>query len=154
VVGPFADDLKAAYPPETELEPTATYPGEKAGEKLSWQRQPAEGNGFLNLRPISRRDRASTYALTYVYAPKAQKAQVLLGSDGRMRLWLNGSLIHEHATARSAQPDEDRLDVTLREGWNKVLIKVVSETRDQRLYLRFAGGEGLRVSARPELSAK
>jgi putative heme-binding domain-containing protein len=152
VVGPFPDDLKAVYPPEAEPEPSSSYPGEKPGEKLSWQPQQAEGNGFLNLRTTSRRDRASTYALTYVYAPKAHKAQMLIGADGRMRVWLNKTLVHEHATARPAHPDEDRVDVILREGWNKVLIKVVSGTPEQRLYLRFAGGEGLRVSAKPELN--
>jgi putative heme-binding domain-containing protein len=150
VVGPFKDDLKTAYPPEADPEPTATYPGEKPGDKLVWHAQQAEGNGFLNLRATCRRDHASAYVLTYIYAPKAQKTQMLVGSDGRMRVWLNGNFVHEHATARSAQPDQDQLDITLQEGWNKVLIKVVSETADQRLYLRVAGGEGLRVSAKPD----
>jgi hypothetical protein len=40
------------------------------------------------------------------------------------------------------------VDVTLKQGWNAVLAKVVNGRADHGLYLRFAG-EGLRVSRVP-----
>jgi putative membrane-bound dehydrogenase-like protein len=143
VVGPFGDDLKKEYPPEGKADPEATYPGDK-----KWQPAQAEPSGLLNLKAIFNRENASAYALTYVWSPKEQKAQMLLGSDDTVRVWLNGSLVHEYATPRSARPDEDKVDVALKQGWNAVLAKVVNGQADHGLYLRFVG-EGLRVSRVP-----
>jgi putative heme-binding domain-containing protein len=143
VVGPFGDELKTAYPPEAKPDPETTYPGDK-----KWQPAQAEPSGLLNLKAIFNRDHASAYALTYVYSPKEQKAEMLLGSDDTVRVWLNGALVHEHAVPRSARPDEDKVAVTLKEGWNAVLAKVVNVDADHGLYLRFAG-EGLRVARTP-----
>jgi quinoprotein glucose dehydrogenase len=150
VVGPFGADLKTAYPPEKNPDPAATYDGDKPGAKLSWQPQQAEPSGYLNLKATSQRDNASAYALTYVYSPQAQKVRMLAGSDDTLRVWINGALVHEYATPRSARPDDDRVEVTLQEGWNPVLAKVVNLTSDHGLYLRF-DGQGLRVSRTPPL---
>jgi hypothetical protein len=149
VVGPFGDDLKAEYPPEAKPDHAATYPGSKPGEKLAWQSLSAEPNGFLNLRSVFQRDRLSAYALAYVYSPQAQKVQMLLGADDTVRVWLNGKMVHEHATPRPARPDDDRVEVALTKGWNTVLVKVVNVQAAHGLYLRFAGGQGLRVALRP-----
>jgi putative membrane-bound dehydrogenase-like protein len=150
VVGPFGDDLKTAYAPEKNPDPTATYAGAKAGEKLSWQAQLAEANGLLNLKTIFGRENISAYVLTYVYSPKAQKVKMLVGSDDTVRLWLNGKMVHEYTTPRSAVPDSDEVAVQLKQGWNTVLAKVVNHQLDHGLYLRFAGAEGLRVARKPE----
>jgi putative membrane-bound dehydrogenase-like protein len=147
VVGPFGDDLKKAYPPEDKLDLQAEYTGDK-GAKVKWQPAQAEGDGFLNLKAIFNRDNASAYALTHVYSAKAQKAQMLLGSDDTVRVWLNGTMVHEYTTARSAKADEDKVDVRLKQGWNVVLVKVVNGEADHGLFLRFAG-EGLRVARSP-----
>jgi putative heme-binding domain-containing protein len=140
VVGPFGDELKTPHPPETKADPDATYPGDK-----KWQPAQAEPSGLLNLKAIFKRDHASAYALTYVWSPTRQKATMLLGSDDTVRVWLNATLVHEYATSRSARPDEDKVEVDLKEGWNVVLAKVVNLDGDHGLYLRFRG-EGLRVS--------
>ena len=76
-----------------------------------------------------------------------QKTEMLLGADSKVRVWLNGKQVHERAAPRSAKPDDERVPVTLKAGWNAVLVKVAAE-KDHGLYLRFAG-EGLRVSSNP-----
>jgi hypothetical protein len=86
--------------------------------------------------------------VTHVWSAKAQQATMLVGSDDSVRVWLDGKLVHDNPALRSARPDEDRVTVTLKPGWNKVLVKVVNGSGDYGLYLRFTG-EDLRVSRLP-----
>jgi hypothetical protein len=66
-----------------------------------------------------------------------------------VRIWLNGKLVHEHAGARPNKPDEDRVVVELRQGWNAVLAKVGNVEKGHGLYLRLVG-EGLRSARTSE----
>jgi putative membrane-bound dehydrogenase-like protein len=150
VVGPFGEELKTAYPPETKPDPSATYSKGKPGEVLVWHAAQAGPNGLLNVRDAVSQDHASIYALTYVYSMQAQKLQMLLGSNGAVKVWINGEMIHEHAQARKARPDEDQVEVSLKEGWNTVLVKIVNAEGDNGLYLRFSGRSGIRVARKPE----
>jgi putative heme-binding domain-containing protein len=150
VVGPFGEDFKTAYPPEAKPDPSATYPKGKPGEALTWQAAQAGPNGMLNLREIINRDHASAYALTYVYSIQAQKLQMLMGSSGSAKVWINGEKVHEHAEPRRARKDDDRVEVSLKEGWNSVLVKVTTPEGENGLYLRFAGSNGIRIARKPE----
>jgi quinoprotein glucose dehydrogenase len=149
VVGPFGPDLKAVYPPEEKPDLAARYPGEKPGTERVWQPAQAEPNGYLNLRSLFNRDGASAYALCYVWSPRTQAATVLLGSDGPVRVWVNDRQVHEHASPRRAKPDEDRVEVKLAEGWNRVLLKVVAADGRQGVHLRFQA-DGLRLARGPQ----
>ncbi len=150
VVGPFGNALAASYPPEKKPDPTASYPGDKPGVVLRWQAAQSEPSGLLDLGKIYKREKISAYALTHVYSPTDQKVEMLVGSDDTVRIWLNDKLVHEYAQDRSARPDQDRVAVSLQAGWNRVLVKVVNGTTDHGLYLRFTGGNGLRVSRTPQ----
>lgn len=68
--------------------------------------------------------RCVAYAHTYVYAPKAQQAVILLGSDDGARVWLNETQVWMNRTLRSLSPDQDRIPVELNQGWNKLLLKI------------------------------
>ena len=136
VAGPYGAELKTAYAPETKP------------DDVKWQQAYAQPTGYLDLRQIFDRDNVSSYMVTHVYSAKEQKATMLLGSDDSVRVWLNGELVHENPAMRSAVPDEDKVTVTLKPGWNKVLVKVVNGAADYGLYLRFVG-DGLRMSRLP-----
>jgi putative heme-binding domain-containing protein len=151
VVGPFPEDLKTAFPPEAKPDFTETYPKEKPGEVFAWQSFQARSDGYLNLREAFNQDHVSAYALTYVHSPQPQKVQMLLGADDTIRVWLNGTLVHEQAKPRRAKPDDERIEVTLNAGWNAVLLKVVNVEGESGLYLRFSGGEGIRSARKPEM---
>jgi putative heme-binding domain-containing protein len=136
VAGPYGGNLKTAYAPENKP------------DDVKWQRVLAAPTGYLDLRKLFDSDIVSSYSLTHVYSANEQKATMLLGSDDSVRVWLNGELIHDNPALRSAVPDEDRVAVTLKPGWNKVLVKVVNASGDYGLYLRFQG-DGLRMSRLP-----
>ncbi|HEV3144641.1 MAG TPA: PVC-type heme-binding CxxCH protein [Gemmataceae bacterium] len=146
VVGPFVGDLRTPFPPEKSPDPKATYSGSKPDEKLAWKVVPVEPNGYLDLRAFFQRDLVAGYALTYVYSPTTQKVRMMIGSTGPIRIWLNDKQAYEFPDRRTAKPDTDKVDVELASGWNSVLVKSAGAPKDHGLYLRFAGGEGLRVS--------
>ncbi|MCX7699665.1 MAG: c-type cytochrome, partial [Gemmataceae bacterium] len=152
VIGPFAQDLRMSSSPERAgaIDPKAPLEGRQPNEKLTWKLVEAEPTGYLDLRKVFQADHISAYALTFVYAPAAQKVKCLTGSDDQMRLWVNGQLVHEHASNRGAAPDTDSFEVELKAGWNPVLVKVTNSVATHGVYLRLVGGEGIRFSATKE----
>jgi HEAT repeat protein len=64
------------------------------------------------------------YARTWAYCEKEQPARLEIGSDDGVRVWLNDTLVHSHNTARAVQPGADKVNVTLKAGWNSLLLKV------------------------------
>ncbi len=65
------------------------------------------------------------YARCAVRSPRAQPAQLQVGSDDGVRVWLNGVLVHEARLPRGHTVLADRVPVELRAGWNVLLLKVV-----------------------------
>jgi quinoprotein glucose dehydrogenase len=152
VAGPFGHDHTTSNPPEKQPDPKAVYPAtpQSNGQPIRWVIQQVQPTGYLDLRAVFNRDTISAYALTYVYSPKSQRVTMLTGSDDTIRVWINGKLVHNHDVPRAAKADDDRVEVDLPSGWSPVLIHVTNRTGDHGFYLRFSGGEGIRLSLRPD----
>jgi quinoprotein glucose dehydrogenase len=144
IVGPFSSDLKTADSPESKTDLGATYPASGTGPSLTWQSIQAEPNGRLSLAAVTSA-KGSAYALTYVFTPKAQMAQVRIGSSGPTRVWVEGKLVHE--TDKPSPPGEI-VTVDLKQGWNAVLVKVSEAKVEPVVTLRFVG-ESLRTNRYP-----
>ena len=95
-------------------------------------------------------DQFAALAFTHVYSPRDQKVQLVLGSDERLKVWVNDTVIHEDSAWGPARLDEQRVEVPLRMGWNPVLVKLVHERSGHGFSLRFSGGQGLRVALTPD----
>ena len=67
---------------------------------------------------------------------------MLVGSDDGVRVWINDALVHSNPAYRGAYPDQDRIKVSLRKGWNKVMIKVLQGAGGWGYYVRFADPDG------------
>ena len=50
---------------------------------------------------------------------------------------LNGELVHTNPAYRGAYPDQDRIPVRLKQGWNTLLIKVLQGAGGWGYYVRF-----------------
>jgi hypothetical protein len=88
---------------------------------------------------------------TQIYSPKAQAAKLLVGSDDGAKIFLNGKVVHEANVVRPAFQGEV-IDVSLKEGWNKLQIKVTNGDGGWEAWAKLqnaAGGrlEGQRVKA-------
>ncbi len=85
------------------------------------------------------------YLRTRVWSPQEQKAQIELGSDDGVKVWLDGRLVHANNATRPAEPGQDKAEVTLKEGWNLLLVKLTQGGGEWALCarLRQADGSGL-----------
>lgn len=61
-----------------------------------------------------------------------------VGGDDRIRVWLNGRLVHESNRLMSWAWDPDRVPVTLKAGRNILLCKISQDGGGHHLYLRIA----------------
>ena len=88
---------------------------------------------------------AVAYLGTYVYSPAEVKDCILyIGSDDYIKVYLNEKLVHTYKDERrAAERDDDKVTgITLKKGWNKIVVKVVDVVFDWAIYLRFADSNG------------
>jgi hypothetical protein len=131
LIGPFEggpdESHDTAFPPEKQIDFTATYKG-KGGRTVRWNPFPAEAiesNGRYDIdRALGGVDQATAYATVDVYAPREMDARIQLGSDDSIKVWQNGTLVHDNKVFRPADPNQDQVDVTLAKGKNTFLVKV------------------------------
>ncbi|HTU21266.1 MAG TPA: protein kinase [Gemmataceae bacterium] len=134
VVGPYPKDLQLPCPPEKDPDPSRPVAAVGSAELLRWQPAPTEPDGQVKLRPIFNADHISVYALTYVYSLEERTATLLAGGDDRIRVWLNGRLVHEITRCGVIEP----IPVTFKAGRNTVLCKISQDTGWYNFYLRIA----------------
>ena len=85
------------------------------------------------------------YAITWVHTPQARDVTLGLGPDDGARVWLNGEVVQEVASCQGVVVDKFTEEVTLDEGWNRLLVKVYDQGGGWGTYLRFLE-EGLPVT--------
>ncbi len=82
------------------------------------------------------------YVRTTIISPTEQKAQLAFGSDDAIKVWLNGKLIHSNKVNRACSCDEDKVEATLKQGPNTLLIKVVQGGGDWAFCGAIRGTDG------------
>ena len=50
--------------------------------------------------------------------------QLWLGSDDGVKVWLNGAVVYSANVARAITPDSDKVNISLKKGWNTLIFKV------------------------------
>jgi hypothetical protein len=108
---------------------------------LAWQ---------VDLGPLTGGNHAVLYVKTRVFAPREQPVNLAMGVDDGIKLWLNGKLVHANNAVRGLNPDEDKVQAGLRQGWNEFLAKITQHTAGCGVCVRVTtpdGGlvEGLKV---------
>jgi HEAT repeat protein len=82
------------------------------------------------------------YAQTWVYCDKEQPARLELGTDDGVKVWFNSSVVYTNNTFRGLTPGADKVDVTLKAGWNPLLLKVTQLTAGWEFCARFVKPDG------------
>ena len=103
------------------------FPPEQPGAKgVKWTRLTrGVGSWEVNLEAaIAGGDHCAGYVRTRVWSPAQQDARLELGSDDSVKVWLNGKLVHANKVNRGVEPRQDLANVSLREGWNDLMLKV------------------------------
>jgi hypothetical protein len=132
LIGPFPNPRDAnqnrlgldfAYPPEKEIDLQESYPGD--GKKnVSWKLQTTPAGGFVDLSSFDPYELVVAYAVTYVYSPKDQTLPLMLGSDDGVKVLLNDKEAFRLLVLRGAQPDQNSIPLALKQGWNKLMLKI------------------------------
>lgn len=156
MIGPFpnpSDDnsnrlgLDTPYPPETEVDIEKKYKGVDDKE-IFWTLDKTPESGRMDLYKYNPYEHVVVYALTYVYSPEDKTIPLLLGSDDGIKVFLNDKEIYRVLTVRLCEPDKDRIPLELKEGWNKLLLKIENNLGGYSFYARLLDlDKSLNVSA-------
>jgi hypothetical protein len=145
IAGPYMQegkDFKAIF--DVPFDPETTG-------KADWKAHAASRVVLSDLPGFAGNNRAA-YLRTRIFSPKAQSAALFVATDDGVKVFLNGKVVHEANVARPALA-ADRIEVSLRQGWNTLLLKVTNADAgwEAAAKIRGAGGgkpDGVRI--RPE----
>ena len=115
----------------------ATYETESGSVTWETHRDDNKDDGFVNLREMFEAAEWKVgYAWTTLTAPEAREVELRIGSDDDIKVWFNGIDVLTHQVERPAEPDQDRVNVSLQRGVNQILVKVCNREIDWGFYLR------------------
>lgn len=130
LIGPFENKNQSkfdeAYPPEKEINLSATYDG-MDDAKVTWKKHVSEEDeGVVDLnKALSNHKGAITYAYTEFNSSDAKEVDVRLGCINANKVWVNGKLVIENEVYHaSSNLDQYISKANLKKGKNTILIKV------------------------------
>lgn len=157
-IGPFPNPresdvlrygLDTVYPPEKEDEQNAVYEGAD-GQKVRWRTIKTPESGYVSLwDKVNPYEFVISYAQTYIYSPEEQTVPLFIGSDDGSKVFLNGQELYRFLDVRIAAPDQDRVDLPLEKGWNRLLLKLENNFGGYAFYARLIDkNDNLKISIR------
>ncbi|HVP69511.1 MAG TPA: DUF3857 domain-containing protein [Anaeromyxobacteraceae bacterium] len=154
IAGPFDNEgrrgLDTAFPPEAGIDLGARFPG-KARE-VGWRPVPpeAQARGAIALGSVLRPVREVTvYALAVLPSPREQRARLWIGASGAFRAWVNGTPVLSSTAYHPARLDQAGVEVTLRKGANRLLVKLCNDQGELVLMARLTDPGGRALALRP-----
>jgi len=145
VIGPFPNPRESEtdrkgidiiYPPENEFDTAKVYYGVDS-QKVRWRLMNISENGYLSLwNKFDPYELIVVYAQTFVYSPEDQEMDLLIGTDDGSKVFLNGKQLYRFLEVRIAEPDQDRITLELKKGWNSLLIKIENNFGGYGFYAR------------------
>jgi hypothetical protein len=128
IIGPFdnpdENGLFVVYPPEEEFDSSKTYIGRK-NQSVKWQPYDNKISGYIDFTKIFKdSDLGVAYAQCNIEMSQNSDIMIGVGSNDGVRLWVNGLLLLDNKIGRSAEPNQDVLNVPLEKGKNTVLLKI------------------------------
>ena len=143
VLGPFDGGVGVKFAGELPRDLTMEYVG-AGGRHVRWRAVGDEcvrNDGYVDFEKALGKDSngATTFGTTVFRLTHAGKARLYVGSGDALTIWLNGQRVFDKQVHRGAEPDEDVVEVYLREGENSVLVKISRGIGPNGLYFRIAG---------------
>ena len=146
VAGPYFQDGQSY----AALFDIAFAPEKPEARDVKWRALPAGTDpkqpGLLDLLKFLGGEQRVAYVRTRVHSDQAQDARLELGSDDGVKVWLNGQVVHANNTARPVTVGSDKVRVTLKEGWNTLLLKITQNNQGWEFCARFAKPDGARLA--------
>jgi hypothetical protein len=115
-------------------------------EGRAWKTVSAPPTGPVDLTAaalgFAPRESCVAYAHVFIQAAALTEAELRLGSDDGVKVWLNGSAVWEHEVQRGFSADQDRVPVLLGAGWNRLLLKISNGVGGWDFGARLVGADG------------
>ena len=124
VMGPFPFNDRPPVRPGNSVDLTGTAPGPD-DTTLAWKPIPIGGeHGVVDLAKFyDGKGDCSAFAVAVLESPIARPAQVGVGSDDTLSVWVNGKELYKFNGNRGYAPDVARFDVDLKKGKNLFMVK-------------------------------
>lgn len=146
-ISPFEnkDGFRKKLPPEKDIRLDKTYKNDFG--KIAWKSaDDGINDGFINFNDTNRiYNWAVGYGLIYIDSPDEKEVQFRFGTDDEVKIWLNDTQIWLLFQGGPAVFDDNKVNVKLKKGLNKVLIKVCNSVSDWGFFFRITDENGIGV---------
>ena len=117
---------------EREIATTGASLGDKVGDYV-WTYLKIDSTGGNNINDMTgflgwNGNNRVIYGSIVLDSPRRQNTKMFVGGDDAVKVWLNGKLVHEKITRRSAKDYRESFPVTLKKGTNTLLVAVGNVT--------------------------
>jgi tetratricopeptide (TPR) repeat protein len=150
VIGPFDNEnyagIETVYPPENEIKLQEKYEGKEKDNPVQWRMNisDAVNDRYLNFLDVISPDQyVVAYILCYIESPDEREAQIRLGADDLAKMWLNDEEVSVPDVGGGASIDQSIVTVKLKEGNNKILLKIPQGYGGWGLYFRVTDTDGM-----------
>jgi HEAT repeat protein len=86
------------------------------------------------------------YGRTAIHSDSEQTAWLVVNSDDGVKVWLNGEVVHENNTSHALTQAPAKVKITLKSGWNNLLLKVTQNTQGWGFGARLTDADGAPLS--------
>jgi len=145
IAGPFPNENnqaeKIAYFPEDRID----FSQVQKFDSLTATWQPLELDEVFAIIPLAKlfgKKQQAAYAYAELNLPSAIPAKFKIGSNDGVVCWLNGKKVHENLVGRALTVDEDEVEVYLKAGVNKILLKIPNRGANWEACLRVCDEKG------------
>jgi CubicO group peptidase (beta-lactamase class C family) len=133
----FSTDYFASQGGEAAVRPQPGT-GVQIGIQLMHWRSVQADRDTVNLAAIlGVKEAGVAYAWAEVVAPREWSGLMGLGSDGPVKVWLNGKGVLDRRSSRALNKDDDLVPVRLEKGVNRLLLKAASRSGGWGVCCRF-----------------
>ncbi|HJP00622.1 MAG TPA: PSD1 and planctomycete cytochrome C domain-containing protein [Planctomycetota bacterium] len=135
-LGPFnAASQGAAFRAQHGPETGVDLEGEVGG--LAWRERAEFKDGKVHSLGLP--SNSALYLYRTLHLERAASRRVSLGSDDTIQVWLNGESVLAHEVGRGAKADQEFVDLDLRAGENRFLMKVCNGGGASGFYFKLLG---------------
>ena len=148
VAGPFParekEAFTAPFPPEWELSPDVRF--STAEGIVRWTTLPADHHDHhdgIDFEALwGQRDHAAGYSAAKIRSRTSRDAELRVGADDTLSVWLNGNLIFAKEVYRLAAWDQEVIPLKLPAGDSTLVFKVAQDRNPWRLLVHLTGPQG------------
>ena len=123
--------------PRRPLDLAARFPGKV--REVGWRALPPEleCRGIVGIGTAVRpQQEAVVYALAVPEVAREQRARLWVGASGAVRVWVNGARVLDDAAYHPARLDQAAVEITLRKGPNRILVKLAQDKGEMAIAVR------------------